>query len=406
LLGEKDHQTNFILKEKKAAELVNQIPDQLLENLADDLEVDRQVSRLYGHLMVKLLLYGMFRSERLSTHILEELYNSSNFSAFSGKGGHETRHSSLAARLSTLDYQYFEAIFEWISDQFGRHLKVRPNWLNDLERFDSTMIAIGGGLVDWGMHVGRKPKEGERKVQLKISLGLKAWLPTSVKVFKEQKHLSEENALKLAIAQATRDPEDFIAFDQGMKSRKTFREFDGQNIGFVTRAHEDVRYEKIEDYRQIKGRTADGLRFLQDSKVYLYQGNDEIIEHPFRLIEVEVQDPEDGQPERLIFITNLWNFSAMDIARIYRRRWDIEVFFRFLKQELNMKHLINRTHNGIMIQLYAALMSAILLVAFKKINKIASYKKAKVRFEEQLLFSIFKELEEMPPPERLSRRIS
>jgi hypothetical protein len=405
LLGEKDHQTNFILKEKKAAELVNQIPDQLLENLANDLEVDRYVSRLYGHLMVKLLLYGMFRSERLSTYLLEELYNSSNFSAFSGKGGHKTRHSSLADRLSNLDYQYFEAIYEWISDRFGHHLKIRPKWLNDLERFDSTLIAIGGGLVDWGMQVGRKPKEGEPKVQLKISLGLKAWLPTSVKVFTEQKHLSEENALKQAIAQATRDPEDFIAFDQGMKSRQTFREFDGDNIGFVTRGHEDVRSEKIEDYSQIKGRTADGLRFLQDSKVYLYQGG-QLIEHPFRLIEVEVQDPEEGQPERLIFITNLWHFSAMDIARIYRRRWDIEVFFRFLKQELNMKHLINRTKNGIMIQLYSALMSAILLVAFKKINKIPSYKRAKVRFEEQLLFSIFKELEDMPPSERKAKKIS
>jgi len=385
---------------------MNQIPDQLLEDLANDMDVDRYVSRLYGHLMVKLLLYGMFRSGRLSTHLLEEFYNSSNFSAFSGKGGHKTRHSSLAARLSSLDYKYFEAVYEWISDRFSRHLKIRPKWLNALERFDSTLIAIGGGLVDWGMQVGRKPKEGEPKVQLKISLGLKAWLPTSVEVFTEQKDLSEENALKQAIAQATRATDDFITFDQGLKSRKTFCQFDNNEIGFVTRAHENVRYQKIEDYRQIKGRTADGLRFLQDSKVYLYQGTQQLVEHPFRLIEVEVQDPEEGQAERLIFITNLWDFSAMDIARIYRRRWDIEVFFRFLKQELNMKHFINRTKNGILIQLYSALMAAILLVAFKKINKIASYKKAKVRFEEQLLFSIFKELEEMPPPERLMKRIS
>lgn len=394
------------MKDKKAAELIEQVPDQLLEDLAADMEVDRYVSRLYGHLMVKLLLYGMFRSERLSTHMLEEFYNSSNFSAFSGKGGHKTRHSSLADRLSSLDYNYFEAIYEWISDRFSRHLKIRPKWLNALERFDSTLIAIGGGLVDWGMQVGRKPKSGEPKVQLKISLGLKAWLPTSVEVFTEQKNLSEENALKQAIVRATRATDDFITFDQGLKSRKTFRQFDDSAIGFVTRGHENIRYQKLEEHRQIKGRTADGLRFLQDSKVYLYQDAQNVMEHPFRLIEVEVKDPEEEQPKRMVFITNLWEFSAMDIARIYRRRWDIEVFFRFLKQELNMKHFINRTKNGILIQLYSALMAAILLVAFKRINKIASYKKAKVRFEEQLLFSIFKELEEIPPPERLTKRIS
>ena len=90
----------------------------------------------------------------------------------------------------------------------------------------------------------------------------------------------------------------------------------------------------------------------------------------------------------------------MQIAEIYRHRWDIEVFFRFLKQELNIKHLINRTFNGIMIQIYAALMAAILLIVFKKANKISSYKGAKVLFEDQLLLSIFKELEKIPPPER------
>ena len=139
--------------------------------------------------------------------------------------------------------------------------------------------------------------------------------------------------------------------------------------------------------------------------MYLYGDGVELIEHPFRLIEAEVENPQTGQVEKLIFLTNLWDFSAMDIARIYRRRWDVEVFFRFLKQELNVKHLLNHTFNGIMIQLYSALMAAILLVSFKKVNKIKGYKITKIIFEDQLLLSIVKELEGIPPSERKTQRI-
>ena len=384
------------MTKKKVASLLKQIPDELLDKLGEAHDVDYQVSRLYGHLMFKLLLFGMLRSNRLSTHLLEKFYNSPLFSALSGKGGHETRHSSIAGRLSTLPYQYFEDIYEWMVEHFGSQLKVRPKWLEKLERFDSTMVAIGGGLVDWGMQVGAKPKEGHPKVQLKISLGLRGWLPCSVKLFLEQKALSEEHALKQAIVEATRRSKDFIAFDQGLKKRESLHEFDQGDIRFVTRCQLNVRYQKLETYRHIKGRKSKGLRFIQDSKVYLYTSGENLFEKmPLRLIETEVL--ETG--ERLIFLTNLWELSAMQIAEIYRHRWDIEVFFRFLKQELNIKHLINRTFNGIMIQIYAALMAAILLIVFKKANKISSYKGAKVLFEDQLLLSIFKELEKIPPPE-------
>ena len=259
-----------ILTKKTAAELIQEIPEKQLEDIGNEFNVDYNVSRLYGKLVFQLLLYGMLRSNRLSTHVLEDLYNSPFFGAFSGKGGHQTRHSSLASRLSSLPHEYFESIYEWSREHFQEELKVRPAWLEKLEIFDSTLIAIGGGLVDWGMRVGPKPKEGNAKVQLKITLGLKGWLPCSVRAFTHQKALSEEHALKQAIVGATRYNKDFVAFDQGLQKRQSLTEFDEEQIGFVTRCQANVRYQKVETYRQIKGRKSDGLRFIQDSKVYLY----------------------------------------------------------------------------------------------------------------------------------------
>lgn len=102
--------------------------------------------------------------------------------------------------------------------------------------------------------------------------------------------------------------------------------------------------------------------------------------------------------ERLYFLTNLWQFSAMDIARIYRYHWNIETFFRFIKQELTVKHLVNRSENGVKIQLYAALITAILVIVYKVSNRIPSYKIAKLRFEEDLLLLLMQQTNNSSPP--------
>jgi IS4 transposase len=64
---------------------------------------------------------------------------------------------------------------------------------------------------------------------------------------------------------------------------------------------------------------------------------------------------------------------------MYRRRWDIEVFFRFIKQELSFKHFVSTSVNGIMIMLYVTLMLAMLVLMYKKANELG-YKTAKRRF--------------------------
>ena len=65
-------------------------------------------------------------------------------------------------------------------------------------------------------------------------------------------------------------------------------------------------------------------------------------------------------------------------------RWDIEVFFKFIKQHLNAKHFLSRDINGIKVVFYIILIAALLILTFKKLNNIDSFKLAKKRFVEQL----------------------
>ena len=79
------------------------------------------------------------------------------------------------------------------------------------------------------------------------------------------------------------------------------------------------------------------------------------------------------------FITNDFELRPKEIANAYRRRWDIEVFFRFIKQELNASHLISLNKNGIEVIFYMTLITAMLVLIYKRANNVG-YKTAKRRF--------------------------
>lgn len=380
------------LKRQDVQKIFKSIPDDLLAQIGEQTNVDYNVSRLYGIRMFKLLILAMLRSDRVSTHTLEYLYNSPLFNALASKEDQGTRHSSIASRLSRMNPEYFRQLFEWSIEHFSKLVPAKTPLLKKIKRFDSTMVAISSALVDWGMHIGRPPKGKPQQVQLKFTMGLHANLPSSLQVFFDQPHLSEETALKDAIQAAQLQKGDIVVFDKGLKGRKTLKSFDEQGIHFVTRGAVNIRYQALEPHKRIKGRKADGLYFVQDTKVHLYADGHQLIKHPFRLIEVQVIDTD----KTLFFITNIWNMTARQIAQVYRTRWDIEVFFRFLKQQLSIKHLINRSQNGVRIQIYTALIAAMMLLVFKITNKISSYKIAKMKFEDDLIVLLVKELQIKP----------
>ena len=89
------------------------------------------------------------------------------------------------------------------------------------------------------------------------------------------------------------------------------------------------------------------------------------------------------------------HLGAKDITELYKQRWDIEVFFKFLKQKLNFRHLMNRSENGIKIMLYATLIAATLLLVYKKKNKLSVIKIMKQRFVQELEKSLVRNFVEL-----------
>ena len=128
--------------------------------------------------------------------------------------------------------------------------------------------------------------------------------------------------------------------------------------------------------------------FEEDLVVYLFDHYNKRIDTPFRLIKARVKHND----EPIFFLTNITHLNAMEISEIYHRRWDIEVFFRFIKQELNFSNLVSYNENGIRVMMYMILITAMLILIYKQANNIEGYKIAKLKFTDELQMEIIKEI--------------
>lgn len=132
------------------------------------------------------------------------------------------------------------------------------------------------------------------------------------------------------------------------------------------------------------------LSIASDAEVNLYYEQKRLLKEPFRLIKALSKKTN----ETLLFLTNISvaDLSAVEITEVYKKRWDIEVFFKFIKQHLHFKHFLNYSENGIKVMMYMTMIAALLLLLYKKLNKIEGYKIAKYLFAEELNMGIIKEI--------------
>lgn len=371
-------------------DLLQVIPESLLVNLSSTTKVDHYAKVLHGRKMFYLLMYGVLENDRLSQRSLEDTFNDPFFKQlFNLDEDDSIRRSSISERLSKIDPDYFKQIYDCIYDQFSSHYASRDQEKYNLIRVDSTMVAdTTGKLVN-----GLDNKSGKKTT--KYSISFDGILPSGLDVFTDASYLSEDIALPEAILNHVKketDHNNIYVIDRGLQSARTMRDFSQNKIAFVARLKENRKYIEKEDLIQENQELDLGESILlKDVRVQLFTGipiqnkrgnkhyREELIEADFRLI--IVQSKVDAKDYWLL--TNDFDLTANEIAYIYRRRWDIEVFFRFLKQELNVSHLVSLNKNGMQVIIYVTLIVAMLILIYKKANNIG-YKTAKRRFKMEI----------------------
>ena len=362
----------------KVADLLNSIPEEKLSFIASKTKVDFQVKKLTGVMMFKLILMSMFETPRTSLRVMESVLESAKFKMLLDEDcAISSRYNSIRDRICTMNYVFFEEIFNYVFNKYNKDL----GEANFPTKVDSTYISIPAKLLDWGMINGGNGKSNSVR-QLKYSVSMQGSIPSSVEIYTEQSFVSEDKALEDAILKNIHSKSSIMVVDRGLASRKAMTNINEKGLMFLVRSKKVKQFKETKNIQLFTSNKPkkSTITIISDKVGKLKSQNNKWTSQDFRLITATINKTQ----EEISWITNVLDVSAYDLADIYKKRWDIEVFFKFLKQHLNLNHLVSRTINGMKVMLYMTLILAILIIVYKKKNKIETYKIAKLKFEIEL----------------------
>ncbi len=266
--------------------------------------------------------------------------------------------SELSKKLSyKLSIEVWENIFKELNYQ-AKDIKTKRSkkFLKMLKIIDSSHLSATKSM-DWAKH--RSTKNG-----LKLHMEINGEnIPSAFRL--KNGNSSDKKSLKWAI-----QPGYIYVFDRGYNDYSTFSWIGDQDSLFVTRAWSNISYEVIKNRKVGKRQKQKGILSDKIISVIKDRKSDERVE--FRIIEFEFRD-SNGEYQKFSLLTNLREFRSDDISAIYRERWNIEVMFYWIKTFLKVKNWMSRSKNGVLIQLYSALISY-LLVMIAQMKNILNYK--------------------------------
>jgi hypothetical protein len=325
-----------------------------VKRIAKQHKAERYVKKFstYNHMVV--MLFVVFEGYHSIREVILGLLANS----------HKLSHLGLSylVRRST----FSEANLRRSSEVFGEiYMSVYRNHAPDLADsrlsdadmrrlyvMDSTTISLFKDILKG---VGRNPKEGRKKGGIKAHTIIKASenVPCLVRYSEAVKH--DHTFLKEVLNLA---PGSIITFDKGYVDYAQYQEFTEHTIWYVTRLKDNAIYEARKEF-DIPDDAHSGV--LKDEEIVLRYGEKNKEEHYARRI--AFWDSENG---RLFeFITNNFELSAEKIALIYKKRWQIELLFKQLKQNFPLKYFLGDNENAIEIQIWTAMLANLLLTLVK-----------------------------------------
>lgn len=264
-----------------------------------------------------------------------------------------TKRSTLARVNDEKPHALYEELFGKL---LARCRSVSPKhkfkFRNRLYSLDASIIDLCLSVFPWATF--RKAKGA---VKLHVGLDHGGYLPAFVSVTEGKKHeLSWAKALKLP-------KRSFIVFDKAFTDYQWFQNLINRGFFFVTRQKKNACYEVIADRRIDKD---SGV--ISDQTIRLSGAKSEQCHFPLR--RVRYRDRETGKT--YVFLTNAMHIDARTVADIYKERWQIELFFKWIKQNLKIKSFLGTSRNAVLTQIWIA-MCMYLLLAWMKYKHNLSY---------------------------------
>lgn len=345
---------------------------------------------------------GDFRSRKLKTwdqfiHLLFAQFSGrsslretlSGFTSVQQKlyhlGSRTVKRSTLSDANNKRSYLIYKELFFSL---LKRAQSLAPRHKLKLNRklfyLDASTIDLSLKLFPWARF--RKTKSAVRLHTLLAADGL---LPVFLTITDGKTH-EAKMARNMQIPYGS-----YVAIDRGYHNFTLYNYFKNNNIRFVTRAKSNAKYQVLEQRK-----TGDNSNILKDEIVSFpnYYSNKKY-PYPLRIIHYY----EHTQKKEVTFLTNDFDNDSQTIADIYKARWEIEIFFRTIKQNLKIKRFFGTSSNAVFTQIWIAMIAYLLISLYKFINKSKMAVQKIFRLiqinllERRPLIDIFKEQNYKPP---------
>jgi hypothetical protein len=254
------------------------------------------------------------------------------------------KRSTLSYANEHRPWQLYETVFYNVlarCQSEAKALKRKFRFKHKLLSLDSTVIPLCLSLFDWAHY-----KRAKGAVKLHMVLDHDGYLP-SYAVITDGKTADITAAKAMTFA-----PDTMLVFDRGYADHNWWLQLTRQKVHFVTRLKDSAEYGIVEP------RTVpEGGDILSDEVILLCSQRDIGPEALLRRIEIRVEEKN----ETMVFLTNNFKLAASTIAAIYKERWQIELFFKALKQSMKIKTFVGTSENAVQTQIWTALIAMLLI---------------------------------------------
>jgi hypothetical protein len=382
-------------------QLLDLLPSKLLDRLAVSFDVNKvnQV-KLRGQTVFLCLLNSLVNHPVVSQRLLEATYEKMT--------GQTADHSSFGKRLAGINPEYFAALFAHAYRAIQPQLAVNDARGLRLRRVDATTVVLSAKVLAFGIHVasGGKIGKGHAKRHVKSVLALATdGLPEFLHLCREQAEANDNPALGDSMIEATR-PGDLWIVDKGLTDRERLLSIH-QRAGCFLVPRKDQALRVLATVWTAAAtelapppppaaagsappRPPAPCRLLRvEQAVFENQQDARSAKQrekwaalPLLVLHCERWDERTQSWQPLVLLTNLplsadrtqaGPYTFAEGAELYRLRWEIETFFKFLKQHLSYAHLTSHSENGIRVMIWLALIAAVLLIWYKRVTGRTDY---------------------------------
>ncbi len=253
----------------------------------------------------------------------------------------------------------YRSLYARYKDELSADSRKRqvPSWLKRLQIIDSTTITLFSNLIFKG--VGRNPKTGKKKGGIKVHTNIHAneGVPSDIKF------TSAATNDSFMLKPTNYNDGDIIAIDRAYIDYSKFEELTNRGVIYVTKMKKNLVYEVLSSkmYMTPAGLMEYKVQVVEFKK---HVKNGEDIKHKARI--VTYVDLKKKKPKIISLLTNDMDMEIEDVIAIYRKRWEIELLFKQLKQNFPLRYFYGESANAIKIQIWVTLIANLLLMVIQK----------------------------------------